>query len=141
MKHYRRHSDPFLCTLIQRTDVDGDQIDVDMVIHFRVTSHVPGYKGDHIDPPCGDEYEFEIDRIEFDSGRVNPNQPPDDAPWLLTDEEDAALRQWFDANYDQAYQAAVDAAPDYEAERADYEYERRRDEEMDERRELRRAAE
>lgn len=113
----RRHAsgDLFLCTRMRRTDADGEPFDVDMVIYFEVTSRSPGcparIRYDEWDHPAeAAEYEFAITRIEFDSGFVNPNQPPDDAPWPLTDDEDATLRQWFDANYDQAYEAAEDRA-------------------------------
>ena len=121
----------FLCTRMVRTDANGDRITCDMLIRFRVTSYTAGSRATWMQPADPAEFEFVVTGIEFDSGPLHPNQPPDDAPWPLTDEEDASLRQWFDANYDQAYEAAVDAASDEAADRADYEYERRRDEQMD----------
>lgn len=127
-----------LCTLLWRTDADGDSIPCDMVIYYRVTSYTAGCRavmyqrnGDPGWPAEPAEYEFEVDAIEFDRGRITPNTPPDDAPWPLTDDEDATLRQWFDANHDQASIVAdenYDDGPD-----PDRAYEERRDRMMEER--------
>ena len=148
MSRYCSHGDLFLCTRMQRTDADGDRFDVDMVIYFKVVSYSPGSpgcmyqrNGDPGWPPEAAEYEFEIDRIEFDSGQQTPNQPPDDAPWPLTDDEDALLRQWFDANYDQAWQAAEDGWVDERSEREDRAYDEWKDERLMDRPSFREAAE
>lgn len=147
MTRYRSSSDLFLGTTIQRTDCDGERFDVDMVIYFKVVSYSAGRPARLYGEP-GDcypedpaEYEFEVDRIEFDNPVGVGNVPPDDAPGPLTDEEDATLRQWFDAHYDLAFERAVENQSDEAADRADYEYERRRDEQMERDYEIRRAAE
>ena len=121
---------------MNRRDADGDDVTCDMIIFFRVTSYSPGCpavmyqrNGDPGWPAEPAEYEFEVEAIEFDSGRACPNTPPDDAPWPLTDEEDATLRQWFDANYEQAWVVAYenhDDGPD-----PDRAYDERRDRLMD----------
>jgi hypothetical protein len=144
MIRYQSNNDLFLGTSIQRTDADGDTVDCDMIVYFRVTSYSAGRPAQLYGEP-GDcypaepaEYEFEVSRIEFDSGTIRQNQPPDDAPWPLTDAEDAMLRQWFDANYDLAWQAAVDGQAD---DGDDDRYDRWRDEQMEDAREYRRTAE
>jgi hypothetical protein len=128
----------FLCTTITRRGTDGTDVICDMLIRFRVTSYVPGCpevryqrNGDPGWPAESAEYEFEVESIEFDSGRAYPNTPPDDAPWPLTDDEDAILRQWFDAAYDQACTVADDNwddGPDPDRQRDE-----RRDREMEDR--------
>ena len=98
----------FLCTTMNRRDGDGDQVVADMIIFFRVTHYVAGSRATWTNPADPAEYEFEVDDIQFDSGRTCPNTPPDDAPWPLTDDGDAMLRQWFDANYEQAWLVAYE---------------------------------
>ena len=118
-----------LCTHMARTDADGERIDVDMLIRFAVVTYTAGSRATWMQPADPAEFEFEVTSIEFDSGRLRLNTPPDDAPWPLTDAEDATLRAWFDANYDQAWQVAVDHhdnGPD-----PDRAYDERRDREME----------
>ena len=98
----------FLCTTMNRRDADGDDVTCDMIIFFRVTHYVAGSRATWHAPSDPAEYEFEVDDIQFDSGRACPNTPPDDAPWPLTDNEDATLRVWFDANYEQAWVVAYE---------------------------------
>ena len=127
----------FLGTNMRRVGTDGDPVECDMIIFFRVVSYSPGRPAQLYGEP-GDcypaeppEYEFEVDRIEFDSGSATPNRPPDDDPGPLTPAEDAMLREWFDAHYDLAFERAVENQSDEAADRADYEYDRRRDEQME----------
>lgn len=124
----------YVCTSMTRTDADGDFVHCDMLIRFRVVSFTKGSpevryqrNGDPGWPAEPAEYEFEVTGIEFDAGPAMGNVPPDDANWPLTDDEDAILRQWFDANHDLACMKADDDSechgPDPDAA-----YERRRDE-------------
>ena len=99
-----------LCTLLTRTDADGDAFACDVVINFSVESVVRGCAariyGDPADcwPAEADEYEFSFDGAEFDGGE------PADAPGPMTAAETATLRAWFDAHHSEACDAAADAA-------------------------------
>ena len=111
-----------LCTRLTRT-VDGDPVECDMVIGFAVESFVAGCKATWDDPAEPAEYEFEVTSIEFDG-------PHDDAPGDLTDAERITLMAWFKARYDEACERAEADRADNFGDRADYLYERRRDELM-----------
>ncbi len=128
----------FLGTSMTRTDADGEPVYCDMLIRFRVTSHTPGRaacyyqrNGDPGWPAEPAEFEFEVTGIEFDAGAAMGNLPPDDAPWPITDDEDATLRQWFDANYDLAWDKANDAAAEGAIAADDAKNDQRRDREID----------
>lgn len=122
-------SDLFLCTLLTRVDADGDAGQYDVVIYFEVESYSPGRPASLWGPaPYPEEYpewEFSFLCAEFDGGE------PDDAPRPLTETEIATLKTWFEANHDRACEVAVEHARDDEADRADYLYDRYRDEQME----------
>jgi len=128
-------TDLFLCTTLRR---GGYAYDV--VIYFTCHNYHPGCPariyGDPGDcyPAEPDEAEFEFVRAEFDG------TPPEETDWgggisiapgEFTKAEIATLRDWFDAHEAEALQAYVDQHADAWLDRADYEYERRRDGQME----------
>ena len=94
------------------------------MIWFDVESYSPGYGGDRYQPPEGAGYEFAITAIQIDGS------PTDDASWPLTDAERAEIEAWFWNHQDQATSVAENEADDF-GDRADYEYDRWRDEQME----------
>lgn len=88
-----------LYTTVIRTDPDGDTVECEAAIHFTVDSYTPGYAATWTRPGEGAEIECSFDRAELVGLPVA-------AP--LTDAELATLRAWFEANHDQAYEAAND---------------------------------
>jgi len=124
-------TDLFLCATLHRGGCDYD-----VVIYFRCTNYRPGTRHTHPgghwnrhigtwDPPDDPEAEFEFLRAEFDGGE------PDDAPGAITPAETDTLRARFEAHEADALQAYMDQHADAWLDRADYEYERRRDELME----------
>jgi hypothetical protein len=94
----------FLCTTLIRSNITGDLADFDVVVSFDVTSFTPGSPQTWLQPADPPEAGFVVTGISFD-----PPTPPDDSPWPLTAAERASLTGWFEANYDRAMEAALDA--------------------------------
>ena len=115
----------FICTRMIRVDVDGDQVECDMIVYFEVDSFTPGCPATWEQPAEAPEYELSFLSAEFDGGE------PDDAPGPLTEAEVAVLKVWFEANYDRACEFADESAADNEYDHADYLYDQRRDERME----------
>ena len=119
-------TDLFLCTTLRR---GGYAYDV--VVYFTCHNYRPGcpariYGDPSVCYPAEpDEAEFTFLRAEFDGPE------PEDAPGPITPAETDTLRAWFEAHQAEAMAAYVDQHPDAWLDRADYEYERRRDELME----------
>jgi hypothetical protein len=129
----RARRDPCLCTLLTRQTEEYGPVEIDMIIWFEIVSYSPGcparIRHDENDYPAEPaEYEFAVTDIEFDG-----TEEPDDAPGPLTDAERDALTAWFSDHYDEACVEADGRAADRGADRADYEYDRYRDEQMERR--------
>jgi hypothetical protein len=119
-------TDLFLCTRLCR-----DGYDYDVVVYFSCISYRPGCAAQVYGDPSvcypaePAEAEFEFVRAEFDGGE------PDDAPGPITEAETATLRVWFEAHEAEALRAYVEQPAAASQDRADYEYELRRDERME----------
>lgn len=122
----RRPSGLFVCTTLTRKTEEFGDVETDIVIEFRITHYIRGYPATWTDPAEGPEFEFEITDIYFDGGEC------DDAPGPVTDTERAALTAWFEGDgFDKAYESVCDYQTDQIYDRADYEYDRMRDERME----------
>jgi hypothetical protein len=103
----RLPSSLFLCTTLIRSNITGDLADFDVVVSFDVTSFTPGSPRTWLQPENPAEADFVVTGIAFD-----PPTPSDDSPWPLTAAERTGLDRWFEANYDRAMEAALDAMGD-----------------------------
>jgi hypothetical protein len=90
---------------------------LEVAVHFISRCTVKAYAGDCTDPPWPAEYEHTLDGMEI-------IEPGCHAP--LTDAERAQIAAWFETRTRECDELA--AADDDFGERADYEYDRRRDE-------------
>ena len=117
-------------TTLQR-EFEGEPVTLDILVWFDATSYTPGCpmvhtqrNGDPGWPAEPAEYEFAISAIQIDGS------PTDDASWPLTDAERARVSAWFENNQDRASQIADENDGDDYGDRADYEYDRWRDDRM-----------
>ena len=113
----------FVCTRIVRLDEDGAPEEYDVVVYFAITSFRAGSPASWGDPGSGDEVEVDFVRAEHDP------QDPSVAP--LTEAEIEGLKEYLQGKgNDEVAQIAAQRHTERDADRADYEYERRRDDRM-----------
>ena len=118
-------------TTITREDAYGDPVEADVCITFAVEDYHPAVPAQLYGPPerCypGEAAEFSatIETIEFDG------EPPDAISGPLTDTERATVTAWFGAHQDEVSERVEEHMADADDGRADYLYDRWKDEQME----------